>query len=118
MVMLQMFGRPMINLRKALAISALRGVPAVLAVLVLVFCHSSAAPTPGAEPGCQGPELSARICGQSGASDPIPALVQHVPLVQRGSASTTSALVLPPTVSAPQFHSNPSTPRAPPSSLA
>lgn len=96
----------------------LRGMAVILAFLVLSFCLSSVMPTIAGESGCQFPEASARICGQSGAPDSVPAVIEHVPPILGGSVFTAWLPVPFLPVVALQFHAEPSTPRAPPFSLA
>lgn len=90
-------------------------VVAPLAVLLLMFCLSAAPTAVADEPGCGGVDSSARVCAQSGASNPIVALVHELPPFQ---ALTLPATPLSPEVVslAPiQHHAERSTPRAPPS---
>lgn len=95
----------------------MRGVAAVIAVLLLLFCLSSVAPSLAAETGCQGPDSSVRFCGQSGLADPIPVVVSPVFLMQGDQAATASLPWRAIALLVPQFHGGPSTPRAPPFSL-
>jgi hypothetical protein len=112
------FIRRMARLRRALTARAFGGTAAVLAVLVMAFCLSSLTPAMAGDAGCQVPEPSARICGQSGDPHSISVAVQDVAPVLGASASTA----WPPVASLPvvvsQFHAGPSTPRAPPFFLA
>ena len=106
-----------LNVRRAVTTTKLRGMAPVMAALLLLFCLSSAAPALAGENGCQGSESSARICGQSGIADPSPVAVQPTVLVQGDREATAPFPVQPIALSAPQFHADPSAPRAPPFSL-
>ena len=90
---------------------------AVLVVFVAMLCLTSFAPTAGADSGCQGFGLSPRICGQSGASDPISVVLQDGLLVQWRQAPTAWLPAPPLPRSVWKFHAGPSDPRAPPLSL-
>ena len=67
-----------------------RGLTAVTAVLVLLFCLSSAASALAAETGCAESDSSVRICGQSRLADPVPVIVPQVFLAQWDRAATAS----------------------------
>lgn len=91
---------------------------AVTALLVLLFCLSSSASAPAAETGCAESDSSVRVCGQSRLADPVPAIVPQVFPMQWDRAVTASLPVLSAPSLVSQIHASPSSPRAPPASLA
>jgi hypothetical protein len=98
--------------------AGLHGLAAVMAVLVLGFCLSSAVPAMGADLGCQGAEAGGRICAQPGTASLILFVVPEMSHLQpdRGTAAWLGAPAEP--VSGLEFHADRSTPRAPPFALA
>ena len=100
------------------AIAGLHGLAALMAVLVLAFCLSSAVPAMGVDLGCQGAEAGGRICAQPGTAGLILVVVPEMSLLQpeRGTLAWLIAPADP--VSGPEFHADRSTPRAPPLVLA
>jgi len=107
----------MMTVRNALTRMGARTMTAVLAVLVGAFCLSSVAPAAHADSGCQGYEASSKICGQSGAFDPLPEVIPQAPPVQWVEAAAAWLALTPLPGSVSRFHAGPSTPRAPPLSL-
>ena len=92
-----------------------------MAALVLVFCLSSVAPAWADATGCQGPDPSPRMCGQSGgvgAFEQVVAVVDQLPSGQWEPACVGSTAFAPAVEGLSQFHVGPSVPRAPPFSLA
>jgi hypothetical protein len=96
----------------------LHGLAALMAVLVLGFCLSSAVPAMGADLGCQGAESGGSVCAQPGTAGPILVVVPEVSLLHpdRGTRAWLTAPADP--VSGPELHADHSTPRAPPLALA
>jgi len=109
--------RVTVSLRARMTKLEFRGLNAVTALLVLLFCLSSTASAPAAETGCAQSDSSVRICGQSRLADPVPAIVPQVFPAQWGRAVTASLPWLSAPSLASQFHPGPSSPRAPPASL-
>ena len=106
------------SLRIKMTSREFRGLTAVTALLVLLFCLSSNVSALAAETGCAESDSSFRICGQSRLADPVPAIVPQVFPMQWDRAVTASLPWLSAPSLASQFHAGPSSPRAPPASLA
>jgi len=86
-----------------------------LAVLLLMFCLSTALPAVADEPACGGLDSSERVCAQSGSATPLLGVVHELPPIQ---TLVLPSIPLPPdgTSSEPlQHHADIATPRAPPS---
>ena len=94
------------------------GLAALMAVLVLGFCLSSAVPAMGADLGCQGAESGGRICAQPGTAGLILVVVPEMSLLQPDRGTPGWLTAPPDPVSGPEFHADRSTPRAPPFALA
>lgn len=94
--------------------AGLHGLGALMALLVLGFCLSSAVPAMGADLRCQGVEAGGRICAQPGTAGLILVIVPEMSLLQpeRDTAFWLTAPADP--VSGSEFHGDRSTPRAPP----
>lgn len=108
----------MMTIRSSFARVERRGLAAVIAVLVLACCLTSVAPALAADAGCGMSGPSARICAPPGAADSVLAAPPQMPLVPPRPASAAwlpSTSVVPVVV---PLHADPSTPRAPPVSLA
>ena len=107
----------MLSLRRLATGNTFRGMTAVMAVLLVLFCSSGVVSALAGDHGCQGSESSARVCGQSGVADPLPAIIEQTPLVQSEREPATLGPVLLTPLRVSKFHAAPSVPRAPPFSL-
>jgi hypothetical protein len=108
-------------LRHALRSIGARGVAAVLALAVPVFCLLGVAPmatAAAADPGCQGDDGSAKLCAQSAPSEPLPGVLLPDTPVQRAESPTGWLSSTTPPCPVLPFHAAPAMPRAPPGSLA
>jgi len=100
--------RVTVSLRIRMTSREFRGLTAVTAVLVLLFCLSSAASALAAETGCAESGSSVKICGHSRHADPVPITVPQVFPAQWDRAATASLPWLSPPSLASQFHAGPS----------
>ncbi len=105
----------MLTLRRLMTGNMLHGLTAAMVVLLLFFCTSSAVPALAGDHGCQGSDSSARICGQSAFSDPLPIVVHQTTLVEGKREIAPQSVVLFTSLPVSPFHADPSAPRAPPS---
>ena len=107
--------------RHALRTMGARGVAALLALAVPVFCLLGLAPMAAAataDPGCQGHEGSAKVCAQLAPSELLPGILPPVDPVQRVESPTGWLSATAPPCPVLPLHATPATPRAPPGSLA
>jgi hypothetical protein len=91
-----------------------RGLAAVLAVLLLVFCLSAVGPAVEDKGACSGLDPSERICAQSGTVGPTPVVAHQLVAIHTVALPATP---LPRDKVSPepvQHRADPSTPRAPP----
>jgi len=86
-----------------------------LAVLLLTFCLAAAAPAPADEPACGGLDSSGRVCAQSGASTPVPAVVHELLAVLTPDLPGVPLSPDGPFAEPIQHHADLASPRAPPS---
>ena len=96
----------------------IRWVAVTLAAMVLVFCLSAAVPATPADDECQGPATSSRICGPSGASEPLPVVMREAPAVWPGPGPAASPVAARAASPAHRAEPGPAAPRAPPRVLA
>lgn len=99
----------------------MRGAIAVMAAMVLAFCLSGVVPAPAhaGGPACDSAGPSPTICAQPGTGQPAPAIgIQAVPHLGPAGAASAPLVVAPASAPIPRVHAGPSSPRAPPASLA
>ncbi len=94
--------------------SVRRGVAAALVLFVPAFCLLGAAPVVAADAECAGYHVSAKVCGQSGPSEPLPGVIPHVLPVQDVEFPAAWLAGTPNSDPVLQLRAAPSSPRAPP----